>query len=79
MDISRSWPTTVGQRQAGRYDPAGNPIDWLPGAGQSGTHMMMVSPGLSGDDYVAEIVLKPLELSARIKTGSGPDGMAWLP
>ena len=33
---------------------------------------------ITGDDEVAEIDLKSLELSARIKTGKGPDGMAWV-
>lgn len=32
---------------------------------------------VTGDNNVAVIVLKILELQARIQTGSGPDGMAW--
>ena len=27
----------------GRYDPAGNQIDWLLGTGQNGTHMLLLS------------------------------------
>jgi YVTN family beta-propeller protein len=33
---------------------------------------------VTGDDHVAEIDLKSLELSSLIKTGTGPDGMAWV-
>ncbi|HTX37195.1 MAG TPA: YncE family protein [Bryobacteraceae bacterium] len=33
---------------------------------------------VTGDNDVAEINLKSLELSALIKTGTGPDGMAWV-
>jgi YVTN family beta-propeller protein len=33
---------------------------------------------VTGDNEVAEIDLKTLELAARIKTGTGPDGMAWV-
>jgi len=33
---------------------------------------------VTGDDYVAVIDLKSLELAARIQTGAGPDGMAWV-
>jgi YVTN family beta-propeller protein len=33
---------------------------------------------VTGDNHVAEIDLKTLELVARIKTGTGPDGMAWV-
>ena len=32
---------------------------------------------VTGDDNVAVIDLKTLELQARIQTGTGPDGMAW--
>jgi DNA-binding beta-propeller fold protein YncE len=32
---------------------------------------------VTGDDNVAVIDLKKLELQARIRTGAGPDGMAW--
>jgi YVTN family beta-propeller protein len=45
---------------------------------------ILVEPGgarayvaVTGDDFVAVIDLKSLELSARIQPGSGPDGMAW--
>jgi DNA-binding beta-propeller fold protein YncE len=34
---------------------------------------------VTGDDNVAVIDLKTLDLQSRIKTGSGPDGMAWIP
>jgi YVTN family beta-propeller protein len=34
---------------------------------------------VTGDDNVAVVDLKSLELQSRIKTGSGPDGMAWIP
>jgi len=34
---------------------------------------------VTDDDHVAEIDLKSLELSALIRTGAGPDGMAWVP
>jgi DNA-binding beta-propeller fold protein YncE len=34
---------------------------------------------VTGDDYVAVIDLKTLELADRLKTGRGPDGMAWVP
>jgi len=33
---------------------------------------------VTGDNEVAEIDLKTLELAARIRTGTGPDGMAWV-
>jgi YVTN family beta-propeller protein len=33
---------------------------------------------VNGDDFVAVIDLKSLELAARIQTGTGPDGMAWV-
>ena len=33
---------------------------------------------VTGDNEVAEIDLKRLELLARIRTGTGPDGMAWV-
>ena len=32
---------------------------------------------VTGDDYIAVIDLKSLELAARIQPGTGPDGMAW--
>jgi YVTN family beta-propeller protein len=32
----------------------------------------------TGDDNVAVVDLKTLELTARLKTGTGPDGMAWV-
>ena len=34
---------------------------------------------ITGDNEVAEIDLKGLELAARLKPGTGPDGMAWIP
>jgi DNA-binding beta-propeller fold protein YncE len=34
---------------------------------------------VTGDDNVAIIDLKTLELIERFKTGTGPDGMAWIP
>jgi YVTN family beta-propeller protein len=34
---------------------------------------------VTGDNDVAEIDLRGLELKALIKTGAGPDGMAWVP
>ena len=33
---------------------------------------------VTGDDYVAVIDLKRLELADRIQSGTGPDGMAWV-
>src|SRR5206468_996198 len=33
---------------------------------------------VTGDDNVAVIDLKSLDLAARIQTGKGPDGMAWV-
>jgi YVTN family beta-propeller protein len=33
---------------------------------------------VTGDDNVAVIDLKTLDLADRLKTGSGPDGMAWV-
>jgi YVTN family beta-propeller protein len=33
---------------------------------------------VSGDDKIAVINLKTLEITSSIETGSGPDGMAWL-
>ena len=33
---------------------------------------------ITGDNQVAEIDLKTLELAARFSTGAGPDGMAWV-
>lgn len=32
---------------------------------------------VTGDDYIAVIDLKTLDLAARIQPGTGPDGMAW--
>ena len=32
---------------------------------------------VTGDNHVAVIDLKSLELAERIETGIGPDGMAW--
>jgi YVTN family beta-propeller protein len=34
---------------------------------------------VTGDDNVAVIDLKTLEVADRLKTGRGPDGMAWIP
>jgi YVTN family beta-propeller protein len=34
---------------------------------------------ITGDNQVAEIDLKTLDLTARLKPGTGPDGMAWVP
>ena len=34
---------------------------------------------LTGDNTIAVIDLKTLSEVGRLKTGSGPDGMAWLP
>ncbi len=34
---------------------------------------------VTGDDDVAVIDLRTLELAGRFKTGTGPDGMAWIP
>ena len=34
---------------------------------------------LTGDNAIAVINLATLTEEARLKTGSGPDGMAWLP
>ncbi len=34
---------------------------------------------VTGDNDVAVIDLRSLELTARFKTGTGPDGMAWIP
>ena len=46
---------------------------------------ILVEPGgarayvaVTGDDNVAVIDLKSLELTARLSTGKGPDGMAWV-
>jgi YVTN family beta-propeller protein len=36
--------TSETNRLIGRYDPATNQIDWLMGTGQTGTHMVLVSP-----------------------------------
>src|SRR5262249_7722804 len=33
---------------------------------------------VTGDDNVAVIDLRTLDLEARIQTGKGPDGMAWV-
>ncbi len=34
---------------------------------------------VTGDDNVAVIDLRTLDLAGRFKTGTGPDGMAWIP
>jgi YVTN family beta-propeller protein len=34
---------------------------------------------VTGDDNVVAIDLKSLEIADRLKTGRGPDGMAWVP
>jgi YVTN family beta-propeller protein len=36
--------TAEANRLIGRYDPATNQVDWLMGTGQTGTHMVLVSP-----------------------------------
>jgi YVTN family beta-propeller protein len=36
--------TSETNRLIGRYDPASNQVDWLMGTGQTGTHMVLVSP-----------------------------------
>jgi len=33
---------------------------------------------VTGDDNVAIVDLKSLELTGRLTTGTGPDGMAWV-
>jgi len=33
---------------------------------------------VTGDNFVAIVDLKSLELTGRIDTGQGPDGMAWV-
>jgi YVTN family beta-propeller protein len=51
--------------------------------GHSPEGILMVPDGsrayvaVAGDNYVAAIDLKTLEVTGRISTGSGPDGMAW--
>jgi YVTN family beta-propeller protein len=32
---------------------------------------------VSGDNHLAVVDLKTLEVTRRISTGAGPDGMAW--
>lgn len=38
------WFTAEGSKSVGRYDPAGNKLDWSMGTGQDRTHMLHVTP-----------------------------------
>lgn len=54
-----------------------------PGIGRNPEGILIVPDGsrayvaVAGDHNVAVLDLKTLELTGRISTGAGPDGMAW--
>lgn len=77
--------TAEANRLIGRYDPAGNQIDWLQGTGQTGTHMVLVSKDLSriftaniGSDSISifERGQQPLNWAlTHVAVGKGPEGL----
>jgi YVTN family beta-propeller protein len=73
----------------GRYDPAGNQIDWLLGTGQNGTHMVLVS-GDANTIFTANIGSGSISVIQRtsgspgwnetvIPVGKGPEGIDLSP
>jgi len=60
----------------------------MTGIGQNSIHMLvfsLVTPdgswayiGMTGEDKVAIVDLGKLEVVSELKTGEGPDGMAWV-
>jgi YVTN family beta-propeller protein len=81
--------TAETNRLIGRYDPAGNQIDWLFGTGQATTHMVIADPDASrfftsniGSDSVSAIerVSGPAAWTETvIPVGKGPEGIDWSP
>ena len=69
----------------GRYDPAGNQVDWLLGTGQNGTHMVLVSKDANqfftaniGSDTISVIDRAAGTLGWNqtvIPVGKGPEGI----
>jgi len=72
----------------GRYDPAGNTVDWLLGTGQTGTHMVELSKDLH-QIYTANIGGNSISIFNRtgaidwdqtvIPVGKGPEGFDVTP
>jgi YVTN family beta-propeller protein len=73
----------------GRYDPAGNKVDWLFGTGQASTHMVIANSDASliftsniGSNSVSAIerVAGPAGWNETvIPVGKGPEGIDWSP
>jgi YVTN family beta-propeller protein len=76
-------------RLVGRYDPAGDKVDWLLGTGQSATHMVLVTPDGSkmftaniGSDSITIIERgdRPNAWSETVvPVGKGPEGLDLSP
>jgi YVTN family beta-propeller protein len=81
--------TAEANRLVGRYDPAGNRIDWLMGTGQSTTHMVLATRDLKqiitaniGSDSVTILEQGPNPLAwnaTSIPVGKGPEGIDLSP
>ena len=80
--------TAEANRLAGRYDPQSGNVDWLMGTGQTGTHMLVVTPDES-KIFTANIGSDSLTMFERaangnwnataIPVGKGPEGIALSP
>lgn len=81
--------TAEANKLIGRYDPANSQVDWLMGTGQSGTHMVLISPNgrqivtaniASGTLTVLDRQANPANWdSTVIPVGKGPEGLDFSP
>jgi len=74
--------TAEANRMIGRYDPAGNKIDWVMGTGQNSTHMVIVAR--DGTIFTANIGSDTITILDRagatpVPVGKGPEAMDLAP
>ena len=74
--------TAEANRMIGRYDPAGNKIDWVMGTGQNSTHMVIVAR--DGTIFTANIGSDTITIIDRtaatpVPVGKGPEAMDLAP
>ena len=79
--------TAEANKLIGRYDPAGNRVDWLLGTGQNSTHMVIVAPD-GNRIFTANIGSDSITVMDRagqgweetvVPVGKGPEGMDLSP
>ena len=65
--------TSEASKNIGRYDPAGNKVDWLLGTGQNGTHMVLISKDLN-TIFTANIGSDSISIMERASGANGWNG-----